>query len=596
MQITDIKYRIVKHHNFLVFLLLLLMAIQGLMSANQKSVTIDEMMYIGAGFYHWKAGDFQLNMTNPPIMKLVSALPLLFTNATLPESIEDPKNWSLIRQWQFARDFLYKNIVRADNILILARILVMLVSILLGIYVFRWSRELYGVGPALLSLFLFSCSPNILAHSRLATHDLGLAAFMFITCFYFWKYLNISKMRNLLLCGIFMGLSFLTKTTAIFLIPILCVYAFIRALKNNEARDRIISANTAGRNVGRLTFNNLTALMVAGAIAIIVLNAGYGFQGTFDPIPVKNPEKLQEKIPLNKDILDIATKVPIPFPTPYLELIKFQRSLTKRSGNVYFAGKIYEKGLWYLMLVSFLIKTPIPMIIIFIASLYFIVRNYRSMDAEWLMIVFVATIFFVFSYMSNINMGLRYVLPIFPFIYLMAGRLLSDIDLRRKWAVGATGILCVWYLISSLNIYPHYLAYFNEFVGGPKNGYKYLVDSNLDWGQDLKGLKKYMDEKGIDKIKLGYFGSADANYYGINYEYLPSVGLAPQKPGQYWWYEIDGKHRYDPGPQKGWIAVSATLLESPGWMKAKFYDTYAWLREYEPNDQVGYSILIYHIE
>lgn len=266
------------------------------------------------------------------------------------------------------------------------------------------------------------------------------------------------------------------------------------------------------------------------------------------------------------------------------------------SGNVFFAGTIYEEGLWYLMLVSFLIKTPIPMLMILCGSLYLMLRRLQLMDAEWLMITFVGIIFFVFSYLSNINVGLRYILPVYPFIHLMAGRFFKDVNLRRKWVGAATVVLCLWYLVASLSIHPHYLAYFNELVGGPKNGYKYLVDSNLDWGQDLKGLKRYMVEKGIDKIKLGYFGSADANYYGIDYDYLPSVGLQPKKPDQYWWYEIDEDHRYEPGPQKGWIAVSATLRASSGWMKPLFYDTYAWLREYEPIDQVGHSILIYYIE
>ena len=167
---------------------------------------------------------------------------------------------------------------------------------------------------------------------------------------------------------------------------------------------------------------------------------------------------------------------------------------------------------------------------------------------------------------------------------------------HRKIANGVLLILSVWYLLGTLSIHPHYLAYFNELIGGPKNGYKYLVDSNLDWGQDLKGLKHYMDEKGIKKIKLGYFGSADASYYGINYDYLPSVGLAPKEPGQYWWYEMDRDEKNQLPAQKGIIAVSATLLASTGWMGSLFGKSYQWLREYEPVDNVGYSILIYNIE
>ena len=192
-------------------------------------------------------------------------------------------------------------------------------------------------------------------------------------------------------------------------------------------------------------------------------------------------------------------------------------------------------------------------------------------------------------------MGLRYILPIYPFLIVFAASVVASKLYNRKVVkISVLSLVCL-YIISSLSIYPHYLSYFNEFVGGSKNGYKYLVDSNLDWGQDLKGLKVYMDRKKIDKIKLGYFGSADADYYGINYAYLPSVGLQPKKPGQYWWYEIDDNHKYDPGPQKGIIAISATLLASPGWLRSKFFDTYKWLRGKEPDDQIGHSILIYNL-
>jgi hypothetical protein len=122
------------------------------------------------------------------------------------------------------------------------------------------------------------------------------------------------------------------------------------------------------------------------------------------------------------------------------------------------------------------------------------------------------------------------------------------------------------------------------------------VDSNLDWGQDLKGLKEYMDKHGIERIKLGYFGSADADYYGIDYDYLPSVGLTPKQAGEKWWYELSPDNPATMQPQTGLIAVSATMLQSSYWMAPIFRDAYAWLREHEPIDQVGYSILIYRIE
>jgi hypothetical protein len=134
------------------------------------------------------------------------------------------------------------------------------------------------------------------------------------------------------------------------------------------------------------------------------------------------------------------------------------------------------------------------------------------------------------------------------------------------------------------------LAYFNELAGGPDNGYKYLVDSNLDWGQDLAGLKKYMDKNSIKSVKLSYFGSADARYYDIKYEYLPSIGLEPDNPGEPWWYE-DG-YTEDCGPVQGLIAVSATNLQG---VLFENRECFKWLEDYEPVAKIGYSIFIYDV-
>jgi hypothetical protein len=146
--------------------------------------------------------------------------------------------------------------------------------------------------------------------------------------------------------------------------------------------------------------------------------------------------------------------------------------------------------------------------------------------------------------------------------------------------------LLIWQAAAALFIYPHYLAYFNEAVGGPANGYKYLVDSYLDWGQDLPGLKEYMDEQRLQSINLGYFGSGDPAHYGITYRSMPSVGLLPAGDGAQWWYEwaeTDYPELEFP------IAVSATLL-----VGVFIPDYYAELRHRQPDAQIGYSILVFN--
>jgi hypothetical protein len=576
--------------------------VQSLMSMRQKSVTVDEIMYITAGYYHLRTGDFQFNMTNPPFMKMLSALPLLFVDPDLPDHAAAPDDQNLIAQWQFSRSFLYGNRVDADTILFWARIPIIIVSIILGLYLFRWSREVYGTAAGLFALFLYSFSPNILAHSRLATQDIGLTAFMFIAAFYFWRYLKQRNSGTLLLCGLFFGLAFITKTVALILLPIFLVYGLIVYLKYPDrlSEARLPLVNRLNKRRLRQLATLAGALLVVGLVGAVVLNLGYGLQGAFRPIDSQYLPAVYARLPLGGRLQEMVGKLlgalPRPVPWPFLRSLGFQTGLVAESSGVYFAGNLYENGLWYLMPASFLIKTPLPtLILLTLAAIFLAVRRIK-LDAEWLMLTVVAATFLLFIVFSNTIVGLRYILPIYPFVFLLISSLLRS-DFRLSGLLASLIIvLSIWYVAGTVRIYPHYLAYFNETVGGPANGYKYLVDSNVDWGQDLKGLKAYMDENGIDSIKLAYFGSADADYYGINYEYLPSVGLEPQKPGQYWWYEMTPENDSPLPPQQGTIAVSATILASPGWMQPLFQDSYAWLREHEPVDHVGYSILIYQIQ
>ena len=218
----------------------------------------------------------------------------------------------------------------------------------------------------------------------------------------------------------------------------------------------------------------------------------------------------------------------------------------------------------------------------------------RGITAATLLLAVSLVFLGVFSYMGGLSGKLRYVLPVYPLLFVLIGRLATELP-RPRYSNVALGVLCAWYAVGSSLIYPHYLAYFNESIGGPRNGYRYLVDSNLDWGQDLKGLKRYMVERGIGRIRVGYFGSADAGYYGIDYDFLPSVGLAPRRRGQDWWFQMRPERARPLELEPGLVAVSATLLGGPSWMGLILGDTYAPLRELEPVDSVGYSILIFDI-
>ena len=198
---------------------------------------------------------------------------------------------------------------------------------------------------------------------------------------------------------------------------------------------------------------------------------------------------------------------------------------------------------------------------------------------ESFLIVPVIVMFSYFCF-SHHPICLRYVLPVYPLLFVF-GSGVANLLLSKKILTASYLVALAWYVAASSIIHPHYLAYFNELAGGPRNGYKYLVDSNLDWGQDLKGLGAFMHERGISRINLSYFGTDSPERYGISYYRLPSLVLRDPNPGG------------PKVPAKDWVAISATNLRG---VSLKDRDTYAAFRNRQPFAMIGYSILIYRLE
>ena len=172
---------------------------------------------------------------------------------------------------------------------------------------------------------------------------------------------------------------------------------------------------------------------------------------------------------------------------------------------------------------------------------------------------------------SSIDIGYRNILPVLPLAFVYVSKVAKRVAARLTQA--ALAALCIWYVVGTMAIAPHYLAYFNELIGGADNGYRYLVDSNLDWGQDLKNLRRYMEAQGIPEVYLSYFGTADPSYYGIDFLPMPD-------------------HPPDPDAPLAYYAISATSLQG---VYAKGDGSSHWLTQYDPLDKVGYSIFVYRL-
>lgn len=527
----------------LLFLLLMIFFIHCYVSSFKNSVTADEFAHLPAGLLYWKTGDFRIYYQNPPLIKLMASFPLLFSPAQLPNKFQG--------RWGLGRGFMAKNKDIYHLLFVLGRIIIILLSLFTAFLLFIFASEVLGTKAALFSVFLFTFSPNIIAHSYLVTTDIGASLGILAALYILWKFLYHPSLKLLLLCGIVFGLAQLTKFSGLILIPAfpcLMILDYFFGMKNLNLKKTILS------------------ILIIFFIGILIINSCYLFNGSFRPI---NNYSFR-----NSSFLSLVSLtpewLPVPFPKDYLSGLDTQKyESDRRPVPVYLLGNLSSSGWWYYFLLAFFFKTPIPILFLFFwfISVYLYNLIHGKKDFFFLYIFTFIAIYLVFFSLSVINLGVRYILPIYPLIFLLSGYLLKQIGLKGKILLF---IISVWLIINTLCIFPHHLSFFNEFAGGPENGYKYLADSNIDWGQDLIFLKQYLDKNKIDSIYLSHFGLVDPEVYGIKYKPLP------------------------PYPIKGTIAISVNhLLGISPWKKTG--NNFGWLRELEPDDSAGYSIFIYRL-
>jgi hypothetical protein len=572
---------------FLAGLLLALMFSLCLFSMKDDSATMDEVAHLPAGYSYLTQKDMRLNPEHPPLLKDLAAFPLLFIEGiNFPSDIKAWKE-DINGQWDFGDYFLYHSGNPPDQMIFWGRLPMVLVLILLGFYIFKWARELFGGKVALLALFLFSFSPTFLAHGRLVTTDVGATAGIFIATYYFIKSLQKPTKKNIVLGGVAFGIAQLCKFSVILLVPLFVFLGLIWWLVR----------------LGKLK-QTLKILILVFIIGFILIWPIYQYHVWNYPPErqVRDSEVYLSPYPdfIKKPIIWAAAK---PVLRPYAQYLTGLFMVFHRAafGNTtYFLGEVSNLGWKSYFPIVYSIKEPLAFhILTLIALLYacWLIKKplwqntfqrikgwLKSHFPEFAMLSFIG-VYWATSLISNLNIGVRHLLPVFPFTILLVSAatisFLREPALKLKYAL--LGVLILWQAFSVILVYPHFLAYSNELTGGPDKTYIYTVDSNLDWGQDLKRLKKWVDEKEIDKIYVDYFGGGDVKYY-LKEKYLP------------WW----GKREPSELPEGSYLAVSATFLQGgrgepvPGFEQPTGY--YRWLDKYTPIEKIGYSIFVYYID
>lgn len=602
---------IIKKSSTIALFFLAVMGVVAITSVREDAVTMDESPHITAGYSYLKFQDMRLNPEHPPLIKDIAAAPLLFQSASrrINFPLEHPAWTSMVNaQWDLGPQFLYRSGNDPDNIIFLGRIGPILLMLLFGWFVFAWSRKLFGSKWALFTLTLFVFSPTIMAHGRLVTTDVAAAFAFFIAIYSYVNLLRNPSTKNLLIAGVAFAVAQLLKFSLVLLFGFLPAITILWILLKRES---IL------KNTSMWAFRFLAILAIAALIILPV----YHFHVANYPVEkqIGDIEHILQssRFPAVTDALVWMADKPLLRPyAQYLLGVSMVFMRVAGGNTTYFLGEISNQAWLHYFPVAFLLKTPLALLILSLVSLIvFKMRHFvrlRNMGfagyiKDLLSKIYVnfdevvALLFFLFYWLisitGNLNIGVRHILPTLPFLYiLITGQLArwihtrpqimsaSILDSVKHYAgyyasmikkLALIGILLLWYIFSFSAIYPHFIAYFNELAGGPDNGYKYIVDSNLDWGQDLRRLAKFVenppDGGNIDSIKVDYFGGGDVKYY---------LGDKAEE-----WHA-------DNGPTTGWLAVSATFLQtSRGFPDA----SYAWLDEYEPVAKMGWSIFVYNI-
>ena len=490
------------------FLLLTVFALLCYFSQKNKSVTVDEFSHFPSGIYNLLTMDWRMDCESPPLIKCLPAITSIIVQPQIDPNLfkREPNPWNLGYHFMYANKSQYKDIFRYG------RCVMIIVGCLLGWLVYKFGTELYGTNGGLFALFLYVFNPNIIAHSRLTTIDVGASLMFFLSVYCFCKYLNRRDIFSIITAGLALGLAQLSKFTALLLYPVFIIIIGLLAVKRSLIGDK--NSSNFGNECLIKDFGHLLIIFF---LSLLVINTGYLFSGTFTPIG--DCHFLSYPLKKISSLLWATFRVPLPY-----DYIKgFDSQLAISAGNnpfyiSYLMGEHSLNGWWYYYLIAFIVKNPLAFLMILLVSLVFWIKkgdkSYENSLCIWMPVI---VFFFYFSFFTHIPIGIRFLLPVFPLLFLAAGNLVNPKFIKNKTGKIILLLLVISYLIPAIYIYPNYLSYFNSVSGGPDNGYKWLIDSNLDWGQDLPGLKRYIEDKDIDKIKLGYFGRVDPGIYGIKY-------------------------------------------------------------------------------
>lgn len=476
----------------------------------------DEAHHLYDGYLILTRHDYRANAEVPPLIKLLAALPLLHLHPSLPQHLGTSQVQSAFLE---GRAFVFGN--GGDRLLFPARIACMLISLLTALLIYATGKTFFGSMAALCATFLFVFDPNALAHGTLISTDMGSACFLLASVYAFYRYCLHKTWRWLLTAGVMAGLVMVTKFTGILIVPILLVIATAMGLQRRDP-------GAAGKL--------LAACFAVFICAWFVIWMFYGFRyapasAGLELSPALAPYIASLPHKTDTAVLALISRFHL-LPEAYLWGLANTRH-TEWEYTSYFLGRVYRHGPWQYFPMAFLIKSTLPLLILLLLTPVVWHGSKQSQRQQLTFLLVPVGVYFAVITWSHFDIGARHLMPVYPFLYVLAGAT-AAMALRRGtgWAV-LTAALLAWQIVTTLRVAPDYMAYGNEAAGGPLQVRRYLSDANVDWGQQLKTVKQYLDHNHTGNCWFAYFpdGAVQPQDYGISCKRLPT-------PSGLWWFNL----------------------------------------------------------
>ncbi len=642
-------------HVVLVIALIVVNAGLAAFSLLRDSATFDEPLHLTCGYSVLATGDYRLSAEHPPLARVWAALPLLATDHVWPARAAEP--WVAADVVGLGRQWLFELNDNGQALVVLARLMMLPLLSATLLVTYALGRQIGGPDAGLLALVLAAFSPSLLAHGRLITTDVPVALAINLTLLAFAWLLQRLSWPRLLVAASVLALTTVTKFSWPLVVPGLLAMAAVVIV-----RRRPLDATPLQKNKGVVPdtgLRNVTSrgeraglLSIATLFVALVVWAGiwtaYGWRTTVvAPLPadVRTPAA-QADLEQTASLIGRQWAIALHEPDgtrragmlPWLLVTAARHNLLpdaylfglaramhfSAARTAYFMGEHGSGGwVWYFP-TALLIKTPVATLLLVLGGLaVLVVRRGATRNTVLLAGVVVFVLFYGgFLATSNVNLGQRHLLPVYPGLFAVAG--LSTAWLSRRAGRWAIGLLLLWLVGVNAFIAPQYLAYFNELVGGPRRGHRYLADSNIDWGQDLLRLQKYAAAHPNESIKLAYFGSAVPTAY-VPCTALPSyvpfepraeltagtyvvsltqlLGVYDREVRDEFWAEWEPYYaefikliaEREPGENLSPEMFAARQEAMQQYEELRHKRLLNRLQDREPDDRAGYSLLVYRL-